>query len=68
MIKIELTDEEFDKLLHCVAMSISHCEDQIKDCERLKAKNKTTELDVVILSWKNRISERRPLLEKLYKC
>ena len=68
MIKIELTDEEFDKLLHCVAMSISHCEDQIKDCERLNAKNQNNELDEVILSWRNRISERRPLLEKLYKC
>ncbi len=67
MIKIELTDEEFDKLLHCVTLSISHCEDQIKDCERLKAKNQNNELDEVILYWKTRINERRPLLDKLYK-
>ena len=67
MIKIELTDEEFDKLLHCVALSISHCEDQIKDCERLKVKNHNSELDEVMLYWKTRINERRPLLDKLYK-
>ena len=67
MIKIELTDEEFDKLLRCVALSISHCEDQIKDCERLKAKNQNNELDEVILYWETRINERRPLLDELYK-
>ena len=67
MIKIELTDEEFDKLIHCVALSIHHCEDQIKDCERLKVKNQNSELDEVILYWKTRINERRPLLDKLYK-
>ena len=67
MVKIELTSEEYTKLLHCVALSISHFENELKDCKRIKAKSQNSELDEVILNWDNQIRDKRPLLDKLLK-
>ena len=67
MVKIELTSEEYTKLLHCVALSINHFENELKDCKRIKAKNQNSELDEVILDWENQIRDKRPLLDKLFK-
>ena len=67
MIKIELTQEEYNKLLQCVAISINHCENELKDCEKLNLKNPNPELEEIMLNWKNRINDKRPLLDKLLK-
>ena len=67
MVKIELTSEEYTKLLHCVALSINHFENELKDCKRIKAKSQNSELDEVILNWQNQIRDKRPLLDKLFK-
>ena len=67
MVKIELTSEEYTKLLHCVALSINHFENELKDCKRIKAKSQNSELDEVILNLENQIHDKRPLLDKLLK-
>ena len=67
MVNIELTSEEYTKLLQCVALSINHFENELKDCKRIKAKSQNSELDEVILDWENQIRDKRPLLDKLFK-